>query len=170
VQIAHDPARGSLDAALEGSEHAGASIDLLVVGAGTRAIEMLHGADAALGRTIVCRIEAGFAASEQGPPPFAEIDALMRAKGFSLLDFARLGKRRDAAFDGSSGHIFHAGRLVSADCLYVRFLDQLDRLTEDERLRLAVVAHEMFRKYDVAGAALASVDPGWGERYARAVD
>ncbi|MEW5963653.1 MAG: glycosyltransferase family 2 protein [Pseudomonadota bacterium] len=170
VTIAHNPALGSLDAALALGEHAGATIDLLIVRAGPATIEMLHGAGNTLRRTIVCRIEAGFATVAGAPPPFADIDALMRAEGFALLDLAHLDKRRNTAFDHSRGYSYHAGRLVAAECIYVRCLDQLDRLSVDERTRLAVVAHETLQKYDVASAALGAIDPEWGERYARAVE
>lgn len=133
-------------------------IDFLKVDVQGGSLQVLEGASACLAKTLVCHVEAEFSEVYQHENLFTEIDGFMRQKGFVLLDFARLGRQRYKSFDSSSTYFFQASRLLWADCIYVRQLDRMHELGDEELLKLAIICHEIYQKPDCAAEALSIYD------------
>lgn len=138
-------------------------IDFLKVDVQGGSLQVLEGAVNCLAKTLVCHVEAEFSEVYQNESLFNEIDGFMRQNGFILLDFARLGRQRYKSFDSSSTYFFQAGRLLWADCIYVRHLDRMNELSTDDLLKLAIICHEIYQKPDCAIEALSLYDARTGE-------
>ncbi len=140
----------TLDEALAKESLANQPIDFLKIDIKGGTLPALRGAKETLKRTLVCQLETEFSELYGGEHLFAEIDPFMRKMGFTLLDLVEIGRQRYKAIDNIPNHIYHAGRMLWSDVLYVRHLDQPEMLTEKELLRLAVIAHDVYQKYDLA--------------------
>jgi FkbM family methyltransferase len=138
-------------------------IDFLKIDVQGGSMQVLEGAKDCLARTLVCQVESEFSELYQHQDLFARIDQFMRKEGFALLDFANLGRQRYKSFDSSATYFFQAGRLLWADCVYVRSLDQLDQLGDEDLLKLAIIAHELYQKLDCATEALSIYDQRTGD-------
>jgi FkbM family methyltransferase len=73
-----------------------------------------------LSRTHVIHIETFFAPMYEGQGYFADIDALLRGKGFEFIDFTTLARYRYVSVPRPSSR---GERLVWADAVYFRALD-----------------------------------------------
>lgn len=129
-------------------------IDFLKIDVQGATLPVLGAAQETMARTLVCHVEAEFAELYEGEALFGDVDRQMRSSGFALMDVATLGRQRYNAFDATNERFFHAGRLLWADCVYVRHLDEPEKLSDAELLKLAEIAHVVYRKYDVAAFAL----------------
>ena len=143
-----------LDDILEAEGISDRPIDFLKIDVQGATLPVLHGACQTMARTLVCHLEAEFAELYESEALFADVDRHMRLLGYSLMDLPVLGRQRYNAFDRTDDRFFHAGRLLWADCVYVRHLDEPDQLTDAELLKLAEIAHVVYNKYDVAAFAL----------------
>lgn len=147
-----------LDDLLANDSDFGGAIDFLKVDVQGGSLQVLEGATACLARTLVCHVEAEFSEIYRDEKLFSEIDRFMRGQGFVLLDFARLGRQRYKSFDSSATYFFQAGRLLWADCIYVRHLDKMTELSTSELLKLAIICHEIYQKPDCTAEALGFYD------------
>jgi len=145
------------DVIAQDRDFAGA-VDFLKIDVQGGSLTVLEGAEDLLKRTLVCQVEAEFSPIYHSEALFDEIDRHLRSLGFVLLDFLQLGRQRYKAFDGAPTYFFHAGRMLWADCIYVRSLDALENLDASERLRLAIMMHDIYQKKDVAAQALKAYD------------
>lgn len=132
-------------------------IDFVKIDVQGATLPVLKGARETLSRTLICHLEAEFTEIYLGEALFSDIDRYMRELDFVLMDIATLGRQRYNAFDVTEDRFFHAGRLLWADCVYVRHLDDPEKLTDAELLKLAEIAHVVYGKYDVAAFALQTV-------------
>jgi FkbM family methyltransferase len=99
---------------------------------------ILQGATRTLQSVVAAKVEVEFLELYEGQPLFAEVDALLRASGFELIDLDRVFWKRStyADFEGK-------GQLAFADALYFRDIDSLLDGQRDpfaSAFRLAVVA------------------------------
>jgi FkbM family methyltransferase len=156
-----------LDDVLSAEDLAQGPIDFLKIDVQGATLTVLHSAEQTLAKTLVCHVEAEFSGLYQGEALFHDVDAHMRKAGFGLLDFATIGRQRYNAFDASAEHLFHTGRLLWADCIYVRHLDEPERLSLPELLKLAEIAHLLYGKYDVAAFALSEIDRRTGSSHVK---
>ena len=143
-------------------------VDFLKIDVQGAAHNVLAGAPKLLARALVCHIEAEFAPVYVGERLFADVDQLMRAAGFGFLDFYNLGRQRYAAFDTSPRRAFHRGRTLWADCVYIRSLDDLAGLSDDELFRAALIVSQCYNKQDLAAEMLRIRDARMGENLSAA--
>jgi FkbM family methyltransferase len=133
-------------------------VDLLKIDVQGTTHTVLDHARRLLNRTLVCHVEAEFAPIYLGERLFADIDTLLREAGFAFVDFFSLGRQRYACFDTSNARAFHRGRILWADCVYVRGLDAPDGLTAEELFRAALIVHACYNKQDLAAELLRRSD------------
>lgn len=102
-------------------------------------LEILHGAGRLLESVIGVELEVEFVHQYVGQPLFADVDAFMRSRGFSLRGLRRSLWRQDAPHTHSFG-----GQLVHGDALYLR----------NERLNSSVghIILAAYRQYDLLAA------------------
>ncbi len=142
-------------------------IDLLKIDVQGATQTVIENASATLSKTLIVQLEAEFSQVYKGEQTFATIDETMRGFGFGLLDLRDMGHMPYEAFAQSADAAFHAGRLLWSDAVYVRHLDGLDALDRSELMRLAVMAHQVYGKYDFAAECLRILDGKTGKNYAK---
>jgi FkbM family methyltransferase len=79
-------------------------------------LDVLMGGETALRNALMMEIEVGFGPLHVNQPLFAEVDAYLREREWSLLGLRRLYWRRKAGLEHSGSG--YGGRLVQADALY----------------------------------------------------
>jgi hypothetical protein len=158
----------TLDAAVGMVPELAESVDFLKIDVQGGSLEVLEGGRETLGRTLVCQLEAELAELYKGEALLAEIDSFMRSRGFQLLDLIPFGRLRYRSIAPSPTRYLNGGRLLFADCIYVRHLDSLEKLEKSALVKLAVIAHEVYRKYDVAAEALKAYEEASGEPISKA--
>ena len=104
--------------------------------------------------TLFVHIEAEFAPIYVDQPLFSDIDALLRKRGFELIDFLDFGWNNYQAMPSS----VMRSRLLWADCLYMRGVDLIAARDPRLLLRAAYIAHLNYRKYDLAAHLLLAHD------------
>jgi FkbM family methyltransferase len=156
----------TLDAALADRSDFARSVDFLKIDVQGGTLDIVMAAPTALARTLVCHIEVEFAELYKGEGLFGAVHETMARHSFGLLDFADLGRQRYAAMDESKTYFLNAGRLLWADCIYVRHLDDLEQHSPESLLKIAIIMHEVYLKYDVAAEALRFYDSKTGSRLA----
>lgn len=152
-------ASGTLDAAL--AEAGCPAIDLLRLDTPHDPMDVLAGAARTLERALVCQLGAVVSNPRHGVAPLAAIDAALREKGLVLADIAATDRRPIRAAGGASAG---SAGLLMAECVYVRRVDPTEKVEKEALLRLAAIAHALYRKYDLAAGALAAYDAVTGER------
>lgn len=133
-------------------------IDLLKIDVQGATQSVIENATRVLKKTLIVQLEAEFAQVYKGEQTFASIDTTMRKADFGLLDLRDLGHMPYGVFSNAPDAAFHASRLLWSDVVYVRSLDNLAKLSEDELVRLTVLAHEVYGKYDFAMECLRVLD------------
>ena len=127
-----------------------------------------HG-QALLEKTLFVHIEMEFAPIYAGQPLFSEIDALLRRKGFELVDLVKFGWNNYAALPSQ----VLRSRLLWADGIYMKNADDIVSRGADLLLRTAYIAHVIYRKYDLAAHLVKLFDARTGSAlhgvYARTV-
>ena len=123
----------SLDACLAGNgvDH----VDFLELDTQGTELELLEGADDSLRQSVLgIQVEIEFAPMYLEQPLFADVDAFLRSRGFTLYDLSRYHVSRAA--HGAS--LATRGQLLWGQALYLR--DHRDPDSEALSARLAVVA------------------------------
>lgn len=107
---------------------------------------------------LVARLEVQFVPLYHGAPGFGEIDRFMQAQGFVLHTFESLGTRCFApvVLNGDIGQGLK--QMLWADAVYVRDFRKLDELSDDDLLRLAILAGTLVGSFDLAHLAVARYD------------
>jgi FkbM family methyltransferase len=135
-----------------------ASIDYLKIDVQGGELKVFEGARAKLSRALWVHTEVMFLEMYQGQPLFADQDNLLRSYGLRLHCFASPMARvlKPMMVNGD----IYAGlnQLLQADAVYVRDFTRLDALGEEELLKLALVAHDVYHSFDLANLALLAVD------------
>ncbi len=153
---AHVVAIKALDRALADTPVSESWIDLLIIDDWENSRAVLDGGTEALKKTLCCQIKVDFAEMNVGGHPFGIIDKQMRKSGFSfagMMQFDRISNRESGS---PSRRNFNSGQIMSADCLYLRNLDQAQINDKAIYLRSAIILHEVYRKFDLSAAMLQS--------------
>jgi FkbM family methyltransferase len=134
-----------------------APIDYIKIDVQGAELDVFGGALLAVGTALVIQTEVAFVELYQGQPLFAEIDAWLRARGFwfhSFVDTVSLSFKPLKV-----GAVDHGlNQRLSADAVYTRHPLQLGGLPPNDLRKLAVLAHDLYRSYDLAYRCLDVAD------------
>ena len=122
--------------------------DYDVVASGTRLLK-----DA-----LFVHIETEFAPLYADQKLFADIDVLLRGRGFELADLVKFGWNNYKALPSE---LFRS-RLLWADAIYMKAPARLAGRDPQLLLRAAFIAHANYRKYDLAAHLVALYDSATG--------
>lgn len=136
-----------LDVALRNAGFADRNVGLLKLDVQGAELLVLKGAPETLSRTAVVYTEVEFAPLYKNQPLFHDIDALLRASGFELIDFPLLKRYRQS---NSSGHISE-DRLLWGDALY------FNARTEDSQKLSQAIVGALMGKYTISQSILDSL-------------
>ena len=132
--------------------------DFLKVDVQGSTFDVLKGAKGTLKKTLVCQLEAEFSELYLGERLFPEIHDAMSKAGFELVDLCNLGHERYGLFDAVPQYNFHASKLLWADCIYMKKTEKILKKNSAALLRMAVIFHHIYRKYDLAAALIGEYD------------
>jgi hypothetical protein len=115
-------------------------------------MEVLRGAPRLLKQVVCIHSEVEFAPLYKGQCLFAEIDTVLRAAGFELIDLMNAGYAQYKALERS----YAQSRLLWSDAVYFRSPATIGG--PEKLLAAALIAHVNYGMYDVAAHYLAVFD------------
>ena len=118
---------------------------------------VFEGAPKLLDTTLVIHTEVEFVALYKDQPLFADIDAHLRSKGFSLHRLSQAGRTFKPLIFMNDVNA-PLSQVLWGDAIYVRDFMSFDGLSGPTLLKLATILHENYRSVDLAAVALASYD------------
>lgn len=111
-------------------------------------LDVLRGAEAALHSVVAVVSEVCFAPMYKEQPLFGNVDSYLRDRGFMLHTFLGFGGRVTKPIV-AHGTPNYPVQMLWSDALFTRDLFELDRLTPDQLLKLAVLL-DVYDSKDVA--------------------
>ena len=117
---------------------------------------VLEGATRTLRDVLVIHTEAEFLPLYKNQPLFSDIDPWLRARGFVLHKMPIMGVRRLHPIKADDP--VAANQLLWCDLVYMRDFLALDRLSEQQLLKLTAILHENYESYDLAAVVLGEFD------------
>lgn len=113
-----------------------------------------------LENTLAIQVEVCFVPFYKEQPLFSEIDQQLRKLGFVLHAFTSLHYQPFLPLSVSEK--VNRGQLLWTDAHYIRPFTEFHALAEKSLLRIATVAHEVYRSYSLAALALRHYDQKCG--------
>jgi FkbM family methyltransferase len=140
-------------------------IDLVKIDTQGAELDVIRGGEATIGEALVIHSEVEFVEMYKSQPLFADIDAAMRKLGFSFLKFHSIAGRAfvPLVLDHPSKRI---SQMMWADAVYVRDFMSFERLSPQQLIKIAIMAHMMYGAVDLAHLALANHDRTAGTKLA----
>jgi FkbM family methyltransferase len=121
-----------------------------------------------LDRAVMVQAEVEFVELYKGQPLFADVDALLRARGFQFHTFVGFGGRAFRPLVVGGDPNVPMQQLLWADALYVRDWLHLEALSPSKLRAYAVLAHDLFSAFDLAHRVLTALDAQTGTALAAA--
>ncbi len=127
-------------------------------------MDVMRGAERLLRDVLVVQTEVEFVHLYLGQPLFADVDAHMRARGFSLHWLMPSSGRafKPIVVEGNINRPLHQS--MWSDAVYVRDFMRFDELTPEQLLKIAVLVHDMYDSCDLAALALQHHDAKTGKQ------
>lgn len=132
---------------------------------GSEAMILAH-APRTLERCLIVESEVEFVPLYEGQPLFADVDQLLRARGFMLHKFKGIAGRTYKPFMYGGDPNAALSQILWTDAVYVPDLTRLDQLAPDSLIKLATLLHEIYGSYDLCHVVLAAHDRQSGLNYA----
>ena len=133
-------------------------VDMIKIDVQGSELAVFQGADRALDQAVLIQTEVEFVEIYQGQPLFGDIDRHLRARGFQFYCFDTVSLRALSPVAVKDKPHTGLRQFMWADAVYVRDILTLDRLADEKLLKLALLAHDLYRAYDLAWHALSLVD------------
>jgi FkbM family methyltransferase len=129
-------------------------------------LEILTHATETLRGCLLIETEVSFVPLYEGSPLFADVDRLLRARGFTFLRFLGMSGRpyRPLVRNGDPNQLI--SQMLWTDAVYVRDVERLHELGEDQLAKLAALLHEIYGAVDLAHLVLTSYDGRRGTTHA----
>ena len=103
-----------------------------------------------LSNTLVIQTEVNFIRLYENQPLFAEVDQWMREQGFMLHALLEQRKRLFAPLVINRQVHNGINQLTTADAVYIRDINQLESISDDEKKKMALILHAAYGSYDLA--------------------
>lgn len=112
---------------------------------------------------LVIEVEVEFIPLYKEQPLFGEIQTFLCSKGFELHKFIDISGRcfRPLTRENPQAAM---SQLLWADAVFVRSAFALDRLSDDELLKSAIILHDIYRSYDLVHRLLQELDKRTGSK------
>ncbi len=119
--------------------------------------DALEAATKVLSSVLVVHTEVEFVPLYEDQPLFAEVDQLLRARGFCFHRFLGFAGRgfKPVVVENVNAMI---SQMLWADAVYVRDWMQWGNLSPTELAKLSLILHEVYRSYDLVPVALDHYD------------
>lgn len=122
---------------------------------------VLSGAETRLKDVLVIHTEVEFVPLYKGQPMFADIDIFLRGRGFAFHKVKLFGRTFKPLIPNNNIYAALSQNLWG-DAVYVRDFMTFDTLPPEALLKIAIICHENYESYDLAGVALEDYDRKMG--------
>ncbi|VFR55885.1 TPR domain protein, putative component of TonB system [plant metagenome] len=142
-------------------------VDWLILDDTHDALRIIEGGRQVLDSLLFAQIRIAFHPLHRGQ---VSLDAVGRALGVHGMRLLRLNTPKHSSYLTQTASIMDppAAQLLSADALYIPDEQKLAGLSQNQRLKLAFLAHTMVGAADYASTVLDTIEPGMAHRYLRA--
>lgn len=139
-----------------------ANIDFIKIDIQGGELAVFKNALRVLSGVMAIQTEVEFVELYKKQPMFADVDIFLRGQGFQFHTFMGFGSRpfKPIVVDGNPNKGIH--QYLWSDAVYVRDWLRLEQLPELKLKKLAVIAHDILRSYDLAHLVLLTLDQGSG--------
>jgi FkbM family methyltransferase len=141
--------------------------DLLKLDTQGSEAEILAHATETLERCLIVQTEVEFVPLYENQPLFADVDQLLRGRGFMFHRFLGLSGRTFKPLMLNDNPNAALSQMLWSDAIYVPDLPRLDRLEPGSLLKLAALLHEIYRSFDLCHVVLAAHDRQLRTSYAQ---
>jgi FkbM family methyltransferase len=124
-------------------------VDLLKIDVQGAELSVFQGGRRKLSEAVAIQSEVSFMPLYKNQPTFGDVDIELRGMGFVPHMFAELNRRMilplrtESPFD-------HLNQVMEADIVYVRDFREMERMSTDQLGHLAMIAHHVYRSFDLA--------------------
>jgi FkbM family methyltransferase len=141
--------------------------DLLKLDTQGSEAEILAHASRTLEHCLIIQSEVEFVPLYERQPLFADVDQLLRGRGFMFHRFVGLAGRTYRPLMLNDDPNIPMSQLLWGDAVYVPDLTRLDHLEPKALLKLAALLHEVYRSFDLCHVVLSAHDRQCGTSYSR---
>ncbi|MGD0494077.1 MAG: FkbM family methyltransferase [Steroidobacteraceae bacterium] len=141
--------------------------DLLKLDTQGSEAEILAHASKTLDNCLIVHSEVEFVPLYQDQPLFADVDRLLRGRGFMFHRFLGLSGRTFKPLMLNDNPNAALSQMLWSDAVYVPDLARLDRLEPEALLKLAALLHEIYRSFDLCHVVLSAHDRRYGTSYSQ---
>jgi FkbM family methyltransferase len=139
--------------------------DLLKLDTQGSEAEILAHATETLKNCLIVEAEVEFVQIYENQPLFAEVDQLMRSRGFMFHRFSDMSGRAYKPLMMNNDPTATMSQQLWADAIYVPDLGRLDTFEPAALIKLAALLHEIYGSYDLCHFVLAAHDRQHGSTY-----
>jgi FkbM family methyltransferase len=132
--------------------------DLLKIDTQGGELDVIRGGAETLRQALFVHAEVEFVPLYKRQPLFADIDAALRALGFSFHKFFSIAGRAFVPLTVNNDPNKRISQMLWADAVYVRDFMTFDTLEPEALLKIAIIAHLVYDAVDLAHFALAAHD------------
>jgi FkbM family methyltransferase len=116
-----------------------------------------HGTEA-LQSTLVIESEVEFIPIYKDQPLFSDVEVFLREQGFLLHKFIDVGGRSFRPFSRNNNPFAATSQVLWADAVFVRDFTRLERYSESDLLKAALVLNDVYSSYDLVSLLLREHD------------
>jgi FkbM family methyltransferase len=133
-------------------------VDFIKIDVQGAELKVLRHALRAVSTSVFIQAEVEFVELYAGQPLFADVDVFLRSRGFTFHAFAGFGSRafKPLAPQGNVNAGFR--QTLWADAIYARDWMRLEELPAQKLRNYAILAHDVFKSFDLAHLVLAALD------------
>lgn len=139
--------------------------DLLKLDTQGSEAEILAHAGETLKTCLIVQTEVEFVELYEDQPLFADVDQLLRGRGFMFHRFLDIAGRTYKPLMLNNTPAAAMSQALWSDAIYVPDLSRLDRLEPAALIKLAALLHEIYRSFDLCHLVLAAHDRRRGTTY-----
>jgi FkbM family methyltransferase len=141
--------------------------DLLKLDTQGSEAEILAHAGKTLERCLIVQSEVEFVPLYEEQPLFADVDQLLRGRGFMFHRFLGLSGRTYKPLMVNDDPNRPLSQVLWSDAVYVPDVTRLDRLEPETLLKLAALLHEVYGSFDLCHVVLSTHDKQCGTSYSQ---
>lgn len=145
----------------------GEGCDLLKIDTQGSEAEILAHASETLKSCLIIQTEVEFVRLYEDQPLFADVDQLLRGRGFMFHRFSALRGRTYKPLILNNDPNAAMSQTLWTDAIYVPDLPRLDQFESAALIKLAALLHEIYGSFDLSHLVLAAHDRQYGTSHAQ---
>lgn len=131
-----------------------ADVDYLKVDVQGAEVDVFNGAKNILRNILVVHTEVEFIPLYRDQPLFSDVDLVLRENGFLFHKFTSVYSRTFKPLVNNNNLNAPGSQLLWADAVYMKDFMNLDQLSTEKLLKLAIILHEIYGSFDTCAFVL----------------